>query len=77
MRVDFAEDREARTLTRRISLVRDGRAVEEVHVLRLYERDDVVDWLEAAGFDAVCYPSYGSTRGLPGVHVYVATRRQR
>jgi SAM-dependent methyltransferase len=77
MRVEFAEDREARSLTRRIALVRDGRTSEEVHVLRLYECDDVVDWLEAAGFDVVCHPSYGAARALPGVHVYVATRRQR
>jgi SAM-dependent methyltransferase len=77
MRVDFAEDREERTLTRRIALVRDGRASEELHVLRLYECDEVVDWLEAAGFDVVCHPSYGAARALPGVQVYVATRRQR
>jgi SAM-dependent methyltransferase len=78
MRVEFAEDPEARTLTRRIALVRDGRAGEEVHVLRLYERDEVVDWLESAGFDVVCHPSYGAAaRGLPGVWVYVATRTQR
>jgi len=77
MRVDFAEDREARTLTRRIALVRDGRGSEELHVLRLYERDEVVDWLEATGFDVVCHASYGAARALPGVNVYVATRRQR
>jgi SAM-dependent methyltransferase len=77
MRVDIAEDRAARTLTRRISLVREGRAEEEVHVLRLYECPEVVDWLEAAGFGVVCHPSYGAARGLPGVNVYVATRTQR
>lgn len=77
MRVEFAEDRQARTLTRRIALVRDGRSSEELHALRLYEREDVVDWLEATGFGVVCQPSYGAARGLPGVHVYVATRRQR
>ena len=77
MRVDVAEDRAARTLTRRIALVRDGRSGEELHVLRLYGRDEVVDWLEAVGFDVVCHASYGAARALPGVHVYVATRRQR
>jgi SAM-dependent methyltransferase len=50
MHVDADEDREERTLTRRISLVRDGRTSEEVHALRLYEREEVVEWLEAAGF---------------------------
>ncbi|HEV7773392.1 MAG TPA: class I SAM-dependent methyltransferase [Conexibacter sp.] len=77
MRLDVSEDREARTLTRRISLAYDGRSSEEVHVLRLYERDEVVEWLEAAGFAVSCHPSYGAARRLPGVHVYVATRRQR
>lgn len=77
MRLEVSEDREARMLTRRISLVSDGRSSEEVHVLRLYERDEVVEWLEAAGFDVTTHPSYGAVRGLPGVHVYVATRRQR
>lgn len=77
MRVDFAEDRVARTLTRRIALVRDGRSSEELHVLRLYEPEDVVEWLEASGFDVTRHPAYGAARGLPGVHVYVATRRAR
>jgi SAM-dependent methyltransferase len=77
MRVDFAEDRAARTLTRRIRLVRNGRAGEEEHVLRLYEPDDVLEWLEASGFDVTRHPAYGAARGLPGVHVYVASRRAR
>jgi SAM-dependent methyltransferase len=75
MRVEFAEDHTARTLTRRIALVRDGRSSEELHVLRLYDPADVVEWLEASGFDVVTHPSYGAARGLPGVHVYVAARR--
>lgn len=75
MRVDFAEDRVARTLTRRIALVRNGRGSEELHVLRLYEPEEVVDWLEASGFDVTRHPAYGAARGLPGVHVYVAVRR--
>jgi SAM-dependent methyltransferase len=77
MDVDVSEDRDARTLTRRISLVCDGNSSEEVHELRLYERDEVVEWLEATGFDVTCHPSYGAARRVPGVHVYVATRRQR
>ncbi len=77
MRVEAVEDRASRTLRRRIALVRDGRAVEELHALRLYEPDEVLDWLEAVGFTATCHPSYGAARGLPGVHVYVATRSQR
>lgn len=75
MRLELQEDRAARTLTRRIALVRDGRASEEVHALRLYEREEVVDWLEASGFAVTWHPSYGAARGLPGVWVYVATRR--
>lgn len=77
MRVEAAEDREARTLTRRIALVRDGRSSEELHALRLYEPDEVVDWLEATGFDVIRHPSYGAARSLPGVCIYIATRTQR
>lgn len=77
MRVDFAEDRAAQTLTRRIALVRDARTTEELHVLRLYDPEDVVEWLEASGFDVTRHPAYGAARRLPGVHVYVVTRRAR
>jgi SAM-dependent methyltransferase len=77
LHVDAAEDRAARTLTRRIALMRDGRASEERHVLRLYEPDDVVEWLEASGFGVVVHGSYGAARQLPGMHAYVATRTQR
>lgn len=74
MRVEAHEDRAARTLTRRITLVRDGRSSEELHVLRLYEPDELLDWLESSGFEATSHRSYGAARGLPGVHVYVARR---
>jgi len=77
MDVEGAEDSATRTLTRRIALVRAGRSSEELHVLRLYEREEVVEWLEASGFDVMALPSYGAADGLPGVWVYVATRRQR
>jgi hypothetical protein len=77
MRVESAEDDAVRTLTRRIALVRDGRNSEELHVLRLYAPADVVEWLKASGFAVVTHPSYGAASGLPGVWVYVATRRQR
>jgi len=77
MRVEAREDRAARTLTRRIALVHDGRASEERHVLRLYDPAELLEWLEAAGFTATRHPAYGAARGLPGVDVYVATRRQR
>jgi SAM-dependent methyltransferase len=77
LRLEAHEDREARTLTRRIALVRDGRLSEEVHLLRLYDRAQMVDWLEAAGFTVTCHRAYGAAQRLPGVHVYVATRRQR
>lgn len=75
LRLEVLEDRQARSLTRRISLVRDGRASEELHALRLYEREEVVEWLEASGFDVSCHASYGAAQGLPGVWVYVAARR--
>ncbi|MGN6188383.1 MAG: class I SAM-dependent DNA methyltransferase [Conexibacter sp.] len=75
MRVELAEDPAERTLTRRIALVRDGRSSEELHALRLYEPEQVVDWLEASGFDVTRHPAYGAAKGLPGVHVYVAARR--
>ncbi|HEX5146261.1 MAG TPA: class I SAM-dependent methyltransferase [Conexibacter sp.] len=75
--VEAREDRAARTLSRRIALVRDGSRSEELHELTLYDPGDVVDWLEAAGFDATRHASYGAAAGLPGVHVYVATRRER
>jgi SAM-dependent methyltransferase len=77
MDVEVSEDGAGRTLTRRISLERGGRGSETVHVLRLYESGEVIEWLEAAGFEATCHPSYGASRRLPGVHVYVAARRQR
>jgi SAM-dependent methyltransferase len=77
MRVEAREDRAARTLTRRIALVRDGRASEELHALRLYDPAELLEWLEAAGFTATRHPAYGAAHGLPGVHVYVATRTHR
>jgi len=77
MRVEATEDRAAGTLTRRIALVRDGRSGEELHELRLYECDAVVEWLEASGFDVVCHQSYGAGGRLPGMWIYVATRVQR
>jgi SAM-dependent methyltransferase len=76
LRMEVHEDREERTLTRRIALVRDGRSSEEEHVLRLYEPDEIVEWLESSGFLVTRHPSYGVAPGLPGVHVYVATRTQ-
>jgi len=76
MRLEVQEDREARTLTRRISLVRDGRRSEEVHMLRLYDPDDLVAWLDVAGFDVERGDGYGADGPrLPGVHAYVARRR--
>lgn len=77
LRTEAHEDRDARTLTRRIALVRDGRSSEEVHLLRLYEPDDVIDWLESVGFTATRHPAYGAARALTGVHVYVAMATQR
>ncbi len=73
------EDRERRTLTRRIEVERCGRRGAEVHELRLYEPDDVLAWLAQAGFEDVeRRDAYGDeTQLVPGQPVYLATRTTR
>lgn len=61
-------------LTRRISLVRDGTTSEEVQLLRLYDPDEVLTRIDAAGIaDVERHDGYGTATAavrLPGLHVY-------
>jgi SAM-dependent methyltransferase len=78
--LEASEDHAARTLERRITIFRqlDGgyRRSDELHRLRLYEVQMVLDLLESAGFEARRLGAYGSAvhfgRGHSG---FVATRR--
>jgi SAM-dependent methyltransferase len=78
--MDAREDRATRTLTRHITVyARDGgpdtyRRTDEVHLLHLYEPEEVVRAVERAGFAVVVRRGYGRVRLGPGHHVYVATR---
>ncbi|PYQ27227.1 MAG: class I SAM-dependent methyltransferase [Acidobacteria bacterium] len=72
------KDSDGERLTRRVLTFRriDGeiRRSEEVHVMELYEREDVMRMLRGAGFETRTRQSYG-TRRLPRGHtVYVARR---
>lgn len=79
--LEASEDHPARMLERRITVFRrleDGyRRSDELHRLRLYEVQTVLDMLEAAGFEARRLGAYGSAvhfgRGHSG---FVATRRR-
>jgi SAM-dependent methyltransferase len=77
--IENVEDRERRTLTRRLAVERDGRRGEELHTLRLYEPADVLGWLDTAGFEQVeRLDGYGDDAPrVPGLPVYVATRTKR
>jgi SAM-dependent methyltransferase len=78
--LEAAEDVAARTLSRRITVFRevDGgyRRSDELHSLRLYEAQAVLDALEVAGFEARRLSAYGSAvhfgRGHSG---FLATKR--
>jgi SAM-dependent methyltransferase len=78
--LEAAEDHGARTLERRITVFRqvDGgyRRSDELHHLRLYEVQAVLDALEVAGFEARRLGAYGSAvhfgRGHSG---FLATKR--
>lgn len=67
--MEAAEDAEAGTLTRRITtFTRAGRAwrrSDEQHVLRLYDPDEVLADLGAAGFEARRLRGYGSALRFP------------
>jgi SAM-dependent methyltransferase len=79
--LEASEDHAARTLERRITVFRDidgsFRRSDELHRLRLYDVQDVLDMLEAAGFERRRLGAYGSAvhfgRGHSG---FVATRRR-
>lgn len=72
------KDSDGRRLTRRVLTFRqiDGvtRRDEEVHVLELYEREDVLAIFRENGFRVRVRRSYGSYRLPKGHAVYVATR---
>jgi SAM-dependent methyltransferase len=78
--LEASEDHGARTLERRITVFRevDGgyRRSDELHQLRLYEAQAVLDALEIAGFEARRLGAYGSAvhfgRGHSG---FLATKR--
>jgi SAM-dependent methyltransferase len=78
--LEASEDHDARSLERRITVFRrldDGyRRSDELHRLRLYEVQTVLDLLAAAGFEARRLGAYGGAvhfgRGHSG---FVATRR--
>ena len=72
------KDSDGERLTRRVLTFRkiDGsvRRSEEVHVMELYERKDVIRMLRDVGFDARTRQSYGARRLPRGHTVYVARR---
>jgi len=78
--LEASEDHGARTLERRITVFREVaggyRRSDELHQLRLYEAQAVLDALEIAGFEARRLGAYGSAvhfgRGHSG---FVATKR--
>ena len=73
------EDAGRRTLTRRITTLRRSgrtwRRSDEVHRLRLYRREDVLDALERAGFHARALAGYGRVRLPRGWVAFVARTR--
>lgn len=73
---EVVEDATARTLTRSITIERDGRRSEELHSLRLYPPQEVLGDLRAVGFDAEVLPDgYGGGVDLPpNLAVYEARR---
>lgn len=80
MCLEAHEDAEARTLTRRIALfTRDGdryRRSDELHTLRLHDRDDVLADLHAAGFEARLLRGYdGGERFRRGHAGFAALKR--
>lgn len=72
------KDSDGERLTRRVLTFRKiggvVRRSEEVHVMELYERDDVMQMLRNAGFETRTRQSYGSRRLPRGHAVYVARR---
>jgi SAM-dependent methyltransferase len=68
------EDPVVRTLERRMTIEIDGERREEVHRLRLYERDDVARYLEDAGFTAEPLERYCDFAFWPGYAAFASTR---
>ena len=70
------KESDGETLTRRVLTFReDGRRDEEIHQLRLYDRDELCALLRAHGFRVTIRRSYGRLR-LPGGHaLYICDRK--
>lgn len=65
---------EGNVLTRRVITYREGRRSDELHRARLYEREELLPALRAAGFRVRLRRGYG-TRRVPATHdVYLATK---
>ncbi|HVP47371.1 MAG TPA: methyltransferase domain-containing protein [Bryobacteraceae bacterium] len=76
--VETAGDRSRKALTRRIICFRKTgrryRRSEEIHRLRLYSADEVVEMLRRAGFRAECLRGYGRFRLPAGIVAFVAKK---
>ncbi|HEY0782665.1 MAG TPA: class I SAM-dependent methyltransferase, partial [Thermoanaerobaculia bacterium] len=73
------EDREAKTLTRRITTFREVeggvyRREHEIHQQRLYEKEEIAELLEQAGFRSRSSRGYGAYKPPRPHAVFVATR---
>jgi SAM-dependent methyltransferase len=68
------EDEARRTLERRMRLEIDGRRRTEVHLLHLYERDEVRGELEAAGLEPESLDRYGDFLFWPGYAAFAAVK---
>jgi SAM-dependent methyltransferase len=76
---EAVEDAAARRLTRRILGFRCAggawRRTDEVHVQHLYDRDELLATVRAAGFDAETLPGWGAAHLRPGAYAVAARRR--
>jgi hypothetical protein len=65
---------EGDTLVRRIRFCVEGRESDETHVLRLYDRDDVLERLEGPGFSTEALDAYCDFGFWPGYAGYAARK---
>ena len=68
------EDPATRTLERRMTIEIGGERREEIHTLRLYERDDVARFLEDAGLKPEPLERYCDFAFWPGYAAFASTR---
>jgi SAM-dependent methyltransferase len=68
------EDEARRTLERRMRIEIGGRHRSEVHLLHLYERDEVRGELERSGFRAEALDRYGDFSFWPGYAAFAALK---